>query len=259
MTNAMNKKNIILGMLFSIPILVISYRSTYALFSSSVSNTNNTFSASASFPTVTPSVQIVINEISSDGNNKKEWAELYNPTGTSIDLSGWLIGNGALNDPLPAGSIISAGGYAVIIPSVTDVAGIPSSAATFQLSVWLIGNGALNDPLPAGSIISAGGYAVIIPSVTDVAGIPSSAATFQLSVNQIGNGFTDAGDAIVLKNTTSTIIDQLSYGTDTTIFPTPPASPGSGQSLARSPNGFDADIAGDWVIDSTPTIGQANL
>ena len=24
-------------------------------------------------------------------------------------------------------------------------------------------------------------------------------------------------------------------------------------------NGFDADIAGDWVIDSTPTIGQANL
>lgn len=199
-------------MLFSIPILVISYRSTYALFSSSVSNTNNTFSASASFPTVTPSVQIVINEISSDGNNKKEWAELYNPTGTSIDLSGWLIGNGALNDPLPAGSIISAGGYAVIIPSVTDVAGIPSSAATFQLSV-----------------------------------------------NQIGNGFTDAGDAIVLKNTTSTIIDQLSYGTDTTIFPTPPASPGSGQSLARSPNGFDADIAGDWVIDSTPTIGQANL
>lgn len=208
----MNKKNIILGMLFSIPILVISYRSTYALFSSSVSNTNNTFSASASFPTVTPSVQIVINEISSDGNNKKEWAELYNPTGTSIDLSGWLIGNGALNDPLPAGSIISAGGYAVIIPSVTDVAGIPSSAATFQLSV-----------------------------------------------NQIGNGFTDAGDAIVLKNTTSTIIDQLSYGTDTTIFPTPPASPGSGQSLARSPNGFDADIAGDWVIDSTPTIGQANL
>ncbi|OGK27186.1 hypothetical protein A3D80_02695 [Candidatus Roizmanbacteria bacterium RIFCSPHIGHO2_02_FULL_40_13b] len=212
MTNAMNKKNIILGMLFSIPILVISYRSTYALFSSSVSNTNNTFSASASFPTVTPSVQIVINEISSDGNNKKEWAELYNPTGTSIDLSGWLIGNGALNDPLPAGSIISAGGYAVIIPSVTDVAGIPSSAATFQLSV-----------------------------------------------NQIGNGFTDAGDAIVLKNTTSTIIDQLSYGTDTTIFPTPPASPGSGQSLARSPNGFDADIAGDWVIDSTPTIGQANL
>ena len=212
MTNAMNKKNIILGMLFSIPILVISYRSTYALFSSSVSNTNNTFSASASFPTVTPSVQIVINEISSDGNNKKEWAELYNPTRTNIDLSGWLIGNGALNDPLPAGSIISAGGYAVIIPSVTDVAGIPSSAATFQLSV-----------------------------------------------NQIGNGFTDAGDAIVLKNTTSTIIDQLSYGTDTTIFPTPPASPGSGQSLARSPNGFDADIAGDWVIDSTPTIGQANL
>jgi len=196
--------------------IFLSIKISYALFSDSSQSTSNTFSAADAFPTATPTPtstpQIVINEFSSDGNNQKEWAELYNPSGASVDLSGWLIGNGALNDPLPAGSIISAGGYAVIIPSVTDVAGIPSSAATFQLSV-----------------------------------------------NQIGNGFTDAGDAIVLKNTTSTIIDQLSYGTDTTIFPTPPASPGSGQSLARSPNGFDADIAGDWVIDSTPTIGQANL
>lgn len=226
------KKNIIFGISLSIMILMISLPVSYALFSSSASNLNNSFVASSSFPTeiisITPSPtpsntptatptptltpQIIINEVSTDGNNKVEWAELYNPSATTIDISGWLIGDGALNDPLPSGSTIGPNGYAVIIPDKSNVSGIPGTATTIEL-------------------------------VQD----------------QIGNGFTDAGDRIVLLNSSSTIIDQLSYGTDTTVFASPPLAPTSGQSLARIPNGIDTDSATDWVIDSSPTIGQTNL
>ena len=74
----------------------------------------------------------------------------------------------------------------------------------------------------------------------------------------IGNGFNDAWDEVYLKNASSLIIDSMSYGNVTTIFPTPPGAPAANQSLARSPNGTDTDTAADWVIDTSPSLGTAN-
>ncbi len=157
----MNKQTTLFLALITLCLISVSYRATYSSFTSGAQNNNNSFTAADVFPTSTlsatltptltstptatptasPSSLIVINEFSSDGNNQGEWIELYNPTGSSVDLSGWLIGDGALNDPLPAGSSIGANGYAVIIPDNSNVSGIPVTATTIELVANQIGNG----------------------------------------------------------------------------------------------------------------------
>ena len=113
--------------------------------------------------------------------------------------------------------------------------------------------------MPTVTPIPAGGYAVIIGSTSTVSGIPSSAITIQLTNATIGSGLNNGGDAVFLKNPTSTTIDSMSYGDNTTIFPTPPTTPGSDQSVARIPNGTDTNSASDWALDTSPTIGEVNL
>ncbi|MBB4635224.1 lamin tail domain-containing protein [Longimicrobium terrae] len=59
---------------------------------------------------------IRINEVESNGGSPGDWAELINPTGAAVDVSGWIFRD---NDPthtyrLPAGTSIPAGGYLVL-------------------------------------------------------------------------------------------------------------------------------------------------
>ncbi len=132
-----------------------SYATTLALFSNTANSTSNTFAAAAVFPsltptfgpsitpsvgpsltptvTITPSVTItptgtqvspgdvVINEVmwmGTQGNASDEWIELRNMTGSSIDLSGWVIdnlGSGAgSNVVIPAGKSIDPNGFFLI-------------------------------------------------------------------------------------------------------------------------------------------------
>ena len=51
---------------------------------------------------------VLINEFTAKGT---EWVELYNPTGASVDLTGWKLSDGE-GDDLLSGSI-AAGGYIV--------------------------------------------------------------------------------------------------------------------------------------------------
>jgi predicted extracellular nuclease len=71
---------------------------------------------------------IVINEIYSRGTNENpDWIELYNPSSTQIDISGYKIydeGGYAGTKPklvLPTGSIISANGFFVIVTDDTTL------------------------------------------------------------------------------------------------------------------------------------------
>lgn len=90
--------------------------STHALFSDSGASTDNIFLASSSFPSPTPSPSptppiniadhVVISEIQlrapETGNADKDFVELYNPTHSTIDMSGWRIRNktsSGTNDP----------------------------------------------------------------------------------------------------------------------------------------------------------------
>jgi len=71
-----------------------------------------------------------------------------------------------------------------------------------------------------------------------------------------GNGLANGGDRVILKDSDGNIVDQMSYGTDTTAFN--PACPDvvEGHSLERNPTGKDTDTAGDFVDRSSPTPGS---
>ena len=62
--------------------------------------------------------QIVINEIYSHNNSgdpsDKEWIELYNPTASDIDLTGWTIKDGSTTVKNLAGYGIEADGYLIL-------------------------------------------------------------------------------------------------------------------------------------------------
>ncbi len=65
---------------------------------------------------ISTSTEVVINEVMYhpiDGDNRKEYVELYNKGPVALDLTGWSISDG-LDFAIPPGTVISAGGYLVI-------------------------------------------------------------------------------------------------------------------------------------------------
>ena len=60
---------------------------------------------------------IIISEVYYDTvgtDSKEEWVELYNPTNSSVDLSGWTLSDNSKSFSLPIGTVIGAGTYLVI-------------------------------------------------------------------------------------------------------------------------------------------------
>lgn len=79
-----------------------------------ITATAGTFSGSATL-TVTAPPGIVINEVESSGGTPGDWAELYNPTASAVDLSNWIIrdDDNTHTYNIPAGTVIAAGGFFV--------------------------------------------------------------------------------------------------------------------------------------------------
>lgn len=113
---------------------IISYRVTSAFYNDTEISTGNLFAAASTFgtPTPTPSPSpspspgvnpgdVVINEImwmGSQGNTADQWIELRNTTGSSINISNWVVdnlGSGVNNNiVIPGGSTIPGNGFFVI-------------------------------------------------------------------------------------------------------------------------------------------------
>ena len=151
----MNKKYILLALIFIFSIAIFSYQIAYARFSSSASNNGNVISASSKFPT------IIINEVfPDDGARNKQWIELYNQTGSAVNVSGWKIANGNTvpkTDTFLTVSPIPSGGYAVIVGKDTNVTGIPSSAIIITL-----------DNKEIGDTLDKNGNPIILKNAADV-------------------------------------------------------------------------------------------
>lgn len=67
--------------------------------------------------TVATAPKIRINEVQPKGNASDGWIELFNPTATAVDMSGWQFIDSNFFGPtytLPAGSIIAPNGFLVI-------------------------------------------------------------------------------------------------------------------------------------------------
>lgn len=222
---------------FSFLVLMIfltvgSYKISSAFFASTAISQNNTFATASEFPTGTPSAtftptptgevvlptptpttgpdHLVINEVSPIGGTDNDWVEIFNPTSSAIDISGWKISDNNGTDDLPPSTIVPSNGYAVIVASGSATV-VPGSALRIELGSPTIGG--------------TGGIAA-------------------------------AGDVItLLLSDNSTIVDAMSYGSNTSVFTLPTIT--STPIYARNPNGQDTDTVGDWVLQ-TATIGISN-
>jgi predicted ribosomally synthesized peptide with SipW-like signal peptide len=76
-----------------------------------------------------------------------------------------------------------------------------------------------------------------------------------LGGNMSGGWLSNEGDKVILKNVSGVIVDQMSYGTNITVFN--PACPdvSEGHSLERNPLGKDTNLASDFIDRATPTPG----
>ena len=142
---------------------------------------------------------VVINEFSTsnlesffDGFNKTEdWVELYNTTGSAIDIGGWHLSDKADN---PTKYVI-----------------------------------------PAGTMIEANGYVVFMCSGRDLAGPQYLHTNFKLAQ-------TTGLDIIALADSAGTILDQQTLRI----------------TLVENSNCRATDGSGDWVVCTSPTLGQSN-
>ena len=76
--------------------------------------------------------------------------------------------------------------------------------------------------------------------------------------NQLGNGLDNNGDKIILKDSSGTEIDRMSWGADTSGFTPAAANPrvAIGSSTERKAPGMDTDAASDWMQRDIPTLGK---
>lgn len=199
---------------------------TFSFFSDTETSTGNLFQAAESFCN-SQEGHVVINEVfynvdtahnGKGSENNWEWVELFNPTSTVKDITGWKIADSNQTDNLPAGTItIEPCSFAIVSP-------VSQSEFTDQ------SNDGGRWTIPAGVVfINLGSF--------------------------IGNGLPAGGDAVILKNNLNNEIDAMSYGTDTSkLNPAVPAV-SSGHSSERDPDGVDTNTASDFVDRNPPTPG----
>ena len=111
----------------------------------------------------------------------------------------------------------------------------------------------------ANKTIPAGGFAILSKSAStwNFWNENPSAVKIELGGN-IGDGLDNAGDHLILKNTSSAEVDRMSWGTDMSGFTPPAVNPlvFLGSSTERLTPGFDTNTAGDWLDRNPPTPGN---
>ena len=136
-----------------------------------------------------------------------------------------------------------------------------NTASPMELTDWTISDNKSTDVISPTVAIPAGGCMVIAASSEDFyANYPGFAgAIVFVADGKIGNGLGNTGDRLILKDSEGAVIDQMSYGTDTTVFdPSCPDVP-EGHSLERSPANVDTDTLEDWIDQEFPDPGEVNV
>lgn len=128
---------------------------------------------------------IVISEVyydvdSSHGSTEPdyEWVEIYNASGSSINLENWNIGDNKTTRTITSDYLLFDPGEYLLISKTNDT--------------WTFWGIDPNSPPKGVQIIAL--------------------------ANPIGNGLSNSGDELTLSDNASKPIDQMSYGTDTTFF-----------------------------------------
>ncbi len=124
-------------------------------------------------------VSVVINELFSRGTAAElDWIEIYNPTASSIDITGYKIydsGGQAGTKPkklFPGGSIIPASGFLVIITDDTDPSGFGLSSSGEK--VWFEN--------ASGTIIDSVDLVAVTDTAASYGRTPNGSANWQILV-----------------------------------------------------------------------------
>jgi hypothetical protein len=136
-----------------------------------------------------------------------------------------------------------------------------NTSSPMEMTDWTVSDNISTDVISPTVTIPAGGCLVIAASsegfYTNHPGF--TGAIVFIADGRIGNGLGNTGDRLILKDSEGTVIDQMSYGTDTTAFD--PACPdvSEGYSLERSPANEDTDTAQDWIEQESPDPGAVTV
>jgi hypothetical protein len=123
-----------------------------------------------------------------------------------------------------------------------------------DLAGWVIEDGSARDTLPA-AVVPPGGYAVIAGKS---ASFPPGVIAVTPADGEIGNGLGNTGDRLRLIAPGGTVVDDMSYGDNTSVFDPPPLAPPAGRTIGL----LDplADPGGDsWALTLTTTPGAPNV
>jgi hypothetical protein len=205
---------------------------------------------------------VVINELQTGSTSKPnaQFVELYNPSASPVDVSGWKLSYQAQLAPngyagpatlatLPQGAVIAAGGYYLIGGAgYTASAGEPAANATFASksgnAISQIG-GSLGLLDAQGDQQDAIGW-----GVADNEGFAPS--SFQRASGAYVEDCPAQANGVVPTPNTPTLSSLISSR------PTPPSIP-AGDSLQRLPGGQDTGSnCADFALSTTPTPGAAN-
>ncbi len=111
------------------------------------------------------------------------------------------------------------------------------------------------DAIPA-IVLPSGQFLVIAATASGFfANHPGYAGPLVSLEGIIGDGLINAGDRVLLLAPDGTLIDAMSYGSDTGIFDPPCPDVDPGWSLARVPPDEDTNTRADWLPQATPHPG----
>jgi phosphatidylserine/phosphatidylglycerophosphate/cardiolipin synthase-like enzyme len=129
-----------------------------------------------------------------------------------------------------------------------------ASTSTITLTNWTISDAQSSDVILTAAI-SPQGFLVVAASISFTTNYPAFTGTIVYLGGSIGNGLANGGDCLTLADDTGTIIDQVTYGSNTCGGAFNLGTTLAGQSWEREPIGQDTDTANDWVKRNVPTPG----
>jgi hypothetical protein len=131
-----------------------------------------------------------------------------------------------------------------------------NASMPIELTDWTISDNLSTDVISPTVTIPVGDCLVIAASEDFYISYPDfPGAIVFVADGRIGNGLGNAGDRLILKDDEGTVIDQMSYGTDTTAFDPACLDVAAGHSLERSPANVDTNTAEDWIDQESPNPG----
>lgn len=104
--------------------------------------------------------------------------------------------------------------------------------------------------------IEPGGYALIVGRLSSAPRLAAAPTVVQVADGTLGNGLANGGDRLLLRDSAGTIVDALSWGSDTSV--NQPACPAAGDGRSLQRGGLNAGRTCTFVETTDPSPGVEN-